>query len=351
MPWTYKTNPFMNLGFAICLALCTYFYFKTMLADPGYIPKLGSRNQQKAVIEELLAARKFDEQHFCVTCMVRKPLRSKHCKRCNRCVAKEDHHCPWVDNCIATNNHRSFVLYIVTMELGIVLFVWLCLSYLQVVPVNKMYEGHQCNVLRPDLCELFNKDSFTIVLLIWTSLQFIWATMLLFVQFVQIARATTTYESMKGHGHGHGAGDALTSFVTTGSTSMEDAQVTGADAGPTPGTPHHHSRRQQKEGCWTQWKRLLGLDTFVMTALHGSRAGEVQRQARSNPFNRGIMSNCKDFWCEPGSVFGEKENGEALLGGERVNYTKLYEPPPRMDGRWAREEVQDQLEAQRMVDS
>jgi len=63
------------------------------------------------------------------------------------------------------------------------------------------------------------------------------------------------------------------------------------------------------------------------------------------------MSNCKDFWCEPGSVFGEKENGEALLGGERVNYTKLYEPPPRMDGRWAREEVQDQLEAQRMVDS
>jgi len=340
----------MNLGFAVCFALCTYFYFKTMLADPGYVPKPGSRNQQKVVIEELLAARKFDEQHFCVTCMVRKPLRSKHCKRCNRCVAKEDHHCPWVDNCIATNNHRSFVLYIITMELGIVLFVWLCLSYLQVLPVNKLYEENECNILRSDLCEIFNKDPFTIVLLIWTSLQFIWATMLLFVQFVQIARATTTYESMKGHEHGHGAGDALTSFVTTGSTSMDDAQVTNASAGPTPGPPHQHPPRQKKESCWTQWKRLLGLDTFIMTALHGSRAGEAQRQTRSNPFSRGVMSNCKDFWCEPGSVFGEKENGEALLDGERVNYTRLYEPPPMMVGRWSREEVQDQLEAQRMVD-
>ena len=61
-----------------------------MLEDPGYVPKLGSRAQQKAVIDELLSLWKFDDQNFCVTCMVRRPLRSKHCRRCSRCVAKHD---------------------------------------------------------------------------------------------------------------------------------------------------------------------------------------------------------------------------------------------------------------------
>jgi len=60
------------------------------MEDPGFVPKAGGRNGQKGIIDELLELRKFDEANFCVTCMVRRPLRSKHCKKCNRCVAKQD---------------------------------------------------------------------------------------------------------------------------------------------------------------------------------------------------------------------------------------------------------------------
>ena len=62
----------------------------TMTADPGYIPKGASRGQTKRTIDELIENQAFDEAHFCTTCMIRKPLRSKHCRRCGRCVAKED---------------------------------------------------------------------------------------------------------------------------------------------------------------------------------------------------------------------------------------------------------------------
>jgi hypothetical protein len=61
-----------------------------MIYDPGFVAKPSGLNEQKLVIDELLGLWKYDEQNFCVQCMLRMPLRSKHCKRCSRCVAKHD---------------------------------------------------------------------------------------------------------------------------------------------------------------------------------------------------------------------------------------------------------------------
>lgn len=330
LPWTYMSNPFLNLFFAIFYGLTAYFYIFTMVQDPGFVPKLGSRSQQKAVIDELLELRQFDENHFCVNCMVRKPLRSRHCKRCNRCVSKSDHHCPWVNNCVANNNHRHFILYVLSLEVGILYFVQSVLAYLSIVPTPK---DVTCNVISEDLCKILHKDPYTILLTGWAALQLAWVTMLLLVQLLQIARALTTFESMRGHLNSHTPAETLTTFVTTGATSQETGSGPLNGAGSGQDTGDQPRRPQKKHSVWGQWKRLLGLDTFFATAFRGSQAN--QARDRGNPFSRGIITNCKDFWCDGTPIFGSKDPGMALLGGQKVDYTKIYEPPPRMTMRRA----------------
>jgi palmitoyltransferase len=79
-----------NLLFAVSAGLTAFFYTRCMVDDPGFVPKLNGIAEQKAVIDELISQWKYDDANFCVTCMIRTPLRSKHCRRCQRCVAKHD---------------------------------------------------------------------------------------------------------------------------------------------------------------------------------------------------------------------------------------------------------------------
>lgn len=134
------------------MGLTAYFYVLCMVEDPGFVPKLSGIAEQKTVIDELIALWKFDEANFCVTCMIRTPLRSKHCRRCNRCVARHDQlvsltfmsatthsltlfsHCPWVYNCIGINNHRHFFLYLINLTAAIITYDWL--SYYCKPPPN-----------------------------------------------------------------------------------------------------------------------------------------------------------------------------------------------------------------------
>jgi palmitoyltransferase ZDHHC13/17 len=153
--------------------------------------------------------------------------------------------------------------------------------------------------------------------------------MLLFVQLVQISRAMTTYENMRGthHSHGSRASEAITTALAAGTFSVNGMPQNGRINGPDPAIPsahveHHH----HKTGCFAQWKKILGVDTFVETALHGYDGNAARRRNR-NPFSRGCIQNCKDFWYDPAPICGARENGVAMLDGEVVNYTTLYEAP------------------------
>ena len=154
--------------------------------------------------------------------------------------------------------------------------------------------------------------------------------MLCAVQLVQISRNQTTYENMRGHhvDRSYPSSQAFASAMTAGTTSMEAAGLSASGQGPNPALrgPLPHRR---KAGCIQQWSSLLGIDAFWTTAKDGLRDGPHAARPR-NPFSRGVVTNCRDFWCDPAPLFGKRQTGAAMLGGEVINYHDMYETPMRM---------------------
>lgn len=345
----------LNLVFGVLFGLTTFFYSASMRYDPGFVPKLNGIAEQRAVIDELLASWKYDETNFCVTCMIRTPLRSKHCRRCQRCVAKHDQYVQLTlfvltdfetDKIIATALGSTTVLASTTIDtfsciLRILLLVFLPMTgWCIIVSFPQIYLGcacvnltivdfgavsknapDTCNVFGASLCRLINSDAYTLFLAVWVSLQLIWVTMLVFTQLVQVSRAMTTFENMTGI-HTREAATALTSTGTP-----LDPSLAAAAASTSPHGGHGHGH---KTGMLKQWSRILGVDPFIETITGRGAATGNNRRKKKNPYSRGCVSNCKDFWCDPAPVFGQRENGTAVLGGGKVDYTAMYESPTLM---------------------
>lgn len=66
---------------------------------------------------------------YCTICNIDQPIRTKHCYRCDRCVATYDHHSIFLDNCIGEKNRGLFYFYLLFQSSEA--FILLPLSSLQ----------------------------------------------------------------------------------------------------------------------------------------------------------------------------------------------------------------------------
>jgi palmitoyltransferase len=91
--------------------------------DPGVIAPIQAP-EDAAFVQDLFAGR---DPKLCPTCLCRRPIRSKHCGTCNRCVGGFDHHCNWINNCVGYRNYPAFLTFlfgiVVTEFLGI--YMWI----------------------------------------------------------------------------------------------------------------------------------------------------------------------------------------------------------------------------------
>ncbi|KAI9594733.1 ankyrin repeat-containing domain protein [Syncephalis fuscata] len=201
--WYTLDHVMANVFFACMYTTALWCFFQAVLRDPGFVPKPYSRDDKRRLVQSLAKERLLDTRHFCISCIVRKPPRSKHCRLCDRCVARFDHHCPWIYNCIGVHNHRPFLLFLLTMISGICVFIHLSYQYLEATsPVYEPIPEQPC-FLPSRGCAYFQHDGWSIILTFWVTLHLTWSSFLFLQQCWLVMRAKTTNEHMNAHRYAH----------------------------------------------------------------------------------------------------------------------------------------------------
>ncbi|KZS89519.1 zf-DHHC-domain-containing protein [Sistotremastrum niveocremeum HHB9708] len=333
---------FTNLAFTLTFLLCAYNFFRSITLDPGSCPKPANDAELKSTIEDLASEGRLNGQSFCVECMARKALRSKHCKVCGKCTARFDHHCPWIWNCVGVNNHRQFVIFVTTLVIGISLFDYLTYQYFAMLPIPPPTEDPSSDscLFPASLCSLTSHDTFLFSVALWSTLQLTWTLLLLIGQLWQITRQMTTFEvsnlgrygfmggrsgtslaQQQGHQHQHHHGPSL-----DGVSDMDASSVNGSGHG---GHKHRHG------ACGTGFLlKLLGLDRYTSK---NAASGLTKASRASNPFDAGLISNCIDFWTRGRELGVEYERlyvvpGEGFKEAKRRNEREHLDDGPGHGG-------------------
>lgn len=170
-PWLIiNLSPLIPLISLVLFVLSLTFLILTSCTDPGIIPRRALQAAVHGLEQEVALAcgkppdvpvptidgwiadpdvpvpavsTEQDRQGYrwCQTCKIMRPPRSSHCRDCDNCVLRFDHHCPFVNNCIGQRNYRYFTMFIVST-------CFLAVSIFTGIGVTTAATVHQTNFVK-----------------------------------------------------------------------------------------------------------------------------------------------------------------------------------------------------------
>jgi len=109
----------------VALTILLYSFAMACVTLPGPVPEGQGwelKPQAPALRLPRLERKKTGGIRSCKWCSIYKPDRCHHCRECNFCTLRLDHHCPWVYNCVGYRNHKYFLLVLLYATISL-LFV------------------------------------------------------------------------------------------------------------------------------------------------------------------------------------------------------------------------------------
>jgi len=196
LPQTYSVTSY--LVYVISSVTMWRMFYRVVTSDPGVVRRTEGEKKQKIV--EFAEANKFRMlDTICNTCLIVKPLRSKHCAVKDVCIGRYDHYCPWVLNTIGSGNHHLFISYLMS------LFVVLCwhfnaaLTFWMSVPLH-----HSTRTFFEQAFYHMRNSPWILWIFINTCFHLMWVSALLISQLYQMVYlGITTNERINAHRYDH----------------------------------------------------------------------------------------------------------------------------------------------------
>uniref|UniRef100_A0A3Q3K5L1 Palmitoyltransferase n=1 Tax=Monopterus albus TaxID=43700 RepID=A0A3Q3K5L1_MONAL len=108
--------------FNLILLLLLACHSKAVFSDPGMVPLPDTaidfsdlRSQSSRMSE-----RGCEGWTVCSRCETYRPPRAHHCRVCQRCIRRMDHHCPWINNCVGELNQKYFIQFLFYTVLSLI---------------------------------------------------------------------------------------------------------------------------------------------------------------------------------------------------------------------------------------
>eukprot|EP00117_Sycon_ciliatum_P030798 scpid50286/ scgid3503/ Palmitoyltransferase ZDHHC17; Huntingtin-interacting protein 14; Zinc finger DHHC domain-containing protein 17 len=185
--WPYVNILSLNITMLVLTILLFRWNIRSVTSDPGYLRP--SRSEWNKTVQKVLDGGNI-ELELCQTCFIKKPLRSKHCVYCDKCVSCFDHHCPFIMNCVGERNHRYFVQFLAVLGLINLIFMYGAYRYYSLSCVT-VKSGAPMVV---NLSAIGTCSPWVFTLSLQSILYTLWIFALLASQLYQISRGFTTNE-------------------------------------------------------------------------------------------------------------------------------------------------------------
>ncbi|CAF0868772.1 unnamed protein product [Brachionus calyciflorus] len=108
---------------------------------------------------------------FCEPCLKVQAVPTKHCKLCECCVSKFDHHCLFIGKCVGLKNHRLFMLFLLSALISCTVFIYTVYTYFY-----SFNEG-----LIASNKDKKDEDKIDFIYVLFTSTDHVWLVVLLLI--------------------------------------------------------------------------------------------------------------------------------------------------------------------------